>query len=299
MGRKQLSQLHLSSGDTKSSYTGVHRTLAKGGCHGEKELGHFWSWSVCENLWIYTRYSEDSQICQWLFIDSKLGDLKSLLSDIQGVQSQKSMTPNAKFLRFGGWPRFDGSTQLAGWKFAFKDEAALVAFLEVMKSFGKDGLAGAQLTSLNYAQATLKMTTKSVVSVARVGQKTYRETLISYWKGCAVTGCDTRSVLKASHIKPWKIADHRERLDPFNGILLTATFDALFDSGLISFADSGAIMVAAEFTEKNLLALGINQSMKLRKVNGAHLPYLKFHRENLFKKLDLPTFFQCDNSGET
>ena len=102
-------------------------------------------------------------------------------------------------------------------------------------------------------------------------------------KGCAVTGCDTASVLRASHIKPWKVADHRERLDPFNGILLIATLDALFDSGLISFADSGSMLVAEGLTEKNLVAMGINQSMKLRKMNGAHLPYLKFHRENLFK----------------
>ena len=283
MGLKQLARLHLSSWDTKGSYAGVHDTLANEGCYGEKALGHFWSWRVCENLWVYTRYSEDSQICRWLFIDSKLGDLKILLSNIRGVQSQKSMTPNAKFIKFGGWARFDGSTQFAGWKFAFKDEAALVAFLEVMKAFGRDSLASAQQTSLNYEQATFKSTTKSVVSVARVGQKTYRDTLISYWKGCAVTGCDTPSVLKASHIKPWKVADHRERLDPFNGILLIATLDALFDSGLISFADSGSMLVAEELTEKNLIALGINKGMKLRKMNGAHLPYLKFHRENLFK----------------
>ena len=283
MAQKQLTKLHLSGRDTKNSYAGVHVTLKNQGYYGEKALGHFWNWCVGENLWIYTRFSENSEICRWVFIDSKLGDLKILLSDIQGVQSQKSMTPNAKFTKFGGWARFDGSTQFAGWKFAFQGEAALVAFLDVMKAFGRNGIVGAQGNSLKYAKAIFKTTTKSVVSSARVGQQTYRDTLIKYWKGCAVTGCDIPSILKASHIKPWKAADDRERLDPFNGILLIATLDALFDRGLISFADSGDLLVSRELTEKNLDALGINQNMKLRKLNGAHLPYLKFHRENLFK----------------
>lgn len=282
MAQKQLARVHLSSKDTQSSFAGVHDVLARAGFCGEKALGHFWSWRVCDSLWLYTRYSKASEVCRWVFIDSQLSDLRILLGNIRGVQSQKSMTPNAKFTKFGGWPRFDGSTQFAGWKFAFQDEAALAAFLDVMNAFGKAGLVEARQASQKYVHAILKPTNKSVVSLARIGQKTYRDTLVKYWKGCAVTGCDIESILKASHIKPWKAADDRERLDPFNGILLIATLDALFDRGLISFADSGTLLVSTEITEKNLSALGINQGMKLRKLNGAHLPHLKYHRENLF-----------------
>lgn len=38
----------------------------------------------------------------------------------------------------------------------------------------------------------------------------------------------------ASHIKPWRKCSNKERLDPQNGLLLTARINALFDCGLIS-----------------------------------------------------------------
>ena len=98
--------------------------------------------------------------------------------NIQGVQSQKYMTPNAKFIKFGGWARFDGSTQFASWKFAFQDETALVAVLEVMKAFGNAGILGARQASQKYVLVIFKPTSKSVVSLARVGQQTHRDTLL-------------------------------------------------------------------------------------------------------------------------
>ncbi|WP_245431366.1 HNH endonuclease signature motif containing protein, partial [Rhodoplanes roseus] len=42
-----------------------------------------------------------------------------------------------------------------------------------------------------------------------------------------MTGCEVEDVLRASHIKPWRDASDQERLDPRNGLLLSATLDAL------------------------------------------------------------------------
>ncbi|MBN0787902.1 HNH endonuclease, partial [Pseudomonas aeruginosa] len=75
----------------------------------------------------------------------------------------------------------------------------------------------------------------------RVGQARYRDALLTYWGGaCAVTGVAVTEALRASHAKPWaECADDAERLDAFNGFLLVANLDALFDRFLISFDDTG------------------------------------------------------------
>lgn len=65
---------------------------------------------------------------------------------------------------------------------------------------------------------------------ARVGQGIYRERLIANCGAiCPISLVDDERLLKASHIKPWRFSSNEERLDPFNGFLLTPTYDLLFD----------------------------------------------------------------------
>jgi hypothetical protein len=70
---------------------------------------------------------------------------------------------------------------------------------------------------------------REVLIMARRGQGKFRNDLFDQWGGCAVTGCKVPEVLRASHIKPWKrCAGKEDRLDPHNGLLLSATLDALW-----------------------------------------------------------------------
>lgn len=58
----------------------------------------------------------------------------------------------------------------------------------------------------------------------------------------AVTGFNDSRILIASHPlppAPWADANDDERLDVNNGILLSPTYDALFDKYLITFDNSG------------------------------------------------------------
>jgi len=55
----------------------------------------------------------------------------------------------------------------------------------------------------------------------RIGQGTFRQKLIAHWNACAVTGYKDIGVHVASHIKPWRACTNAERLNPFNGLLLT------------------------------------------------------------------------------
>lgn len=114
----------------------------------------------------------------------------------------------------------------------------------------------------------------------RVGQDAYRKAMLDYWgNACAVTGLQMPEVLKASHAKPWAECEtDAERLDVYNGFLLTANLDALFDRFLISFDEAGRIIISKAISDTQKVLLNINQNMQLRWISKEHESYLIFHR---------------------
>ena len=127
---------------------------------------------------------------------------------------------------------------------------------------------------------TITDTQKSVMVNTRIGQGRFREDLISYWQGCAITKYQNNSFLIASHIKPWANSNNEERLDPYNGFLLLANIDKAFDLGYISFDDRGRILISEQLEDYQ--ALGINEHMNVL-LAKQHQYYLAFHRESRFK----------------
>jgi len=118
---------------------------------------------------------------------------------------------------------------------------------------------------------------------ARLGQGGYRNALIAIWRKCAVTQFDRLDLLVASHIKPWRMSNRNERLDPYNGLLLSPNLDKLFDRGYISFDADGKILISSRLDESDRVRLAISPSMKLFKTEERCLPYLQFHRNQIFQ----------------
>ncbi|KVX02627.1 HNH endonuclease [Shewanella frigidimarina] len=131
---------------------------------------------------------------------------------------------------------------------------------------------------------SLSDTERDAIVKSRIGQGQFRKSLIEYWSKCAITGCQKHELLKASHIKPWSRSEPIERISLYNGLLLSPNLDSCFDSGFISFDDSGKIMVSNELNEKDMRSLGIQNEMKLFRIEPEHRKYLVYHRENIFKK---------------
>lgn len=126
---------------------------------------------------------------------------------------------------------------------------------------------------------SLPETTRKSLVDARIGQGQFREELVNYWKGCAVTGCKVHKMLRASHIKPWRDSDNADRLDPFNGLLLTANLDLAFDQGFISFDSDGSILIKSDQLNKEALTLlSIKHNMKLLHIADNHQSFLAEHR---------------------
>lgn len=117
---------------------------------------------------------------------------------------------------------------------------------------------------------------------ARRGQGAFRESLMQVWgEACSVTGLACREVLRASHVKPWRSADAKQRLDRHNGLLLSANLDALFDKGLITFGSSGEMQISKRLDDVHREALGLPRP--LRFVPTELVAYLEYHEANVFQ----------------
>ena len=130
----------------------------------------------------------------------------------------------------------------------------------------------------------LSSTEREALIKSRLGQGRFRGDVETAWaSACAVTGVDIRALLRASHIKPWRLSDNRERLDADNGLLLVATLDAAFDAGLVSFDGGGAMMFSGELGSSPETVLGIPAGARLRRTPSAdQQTYLRHHREKHF-----------------
>jgi hypothetical protein len=71
----------------------------------------------------------------------------------------------------------------------------------------------------------------------RVKQSVFRErVLANFGYQCCLSDVSERDLLVASHVVPWSVRID-SRLDPSNGLCLFSVYDALFDSGYITFGD--------------------------------------------------------------
>lgn len=84
-----------------------------------------------------------------------------------------------------------------------------------------------------------------VTAKRRLGQEYFRKmVLANYGNKCCVTGLNIPKILRASHIVRWA-DDRKNRMNPENGLCLSATYDEAFDKHLISFDDEYRMIVSS------------------------------------------------------
>lgn len=120
---------------------------------------------------------------------------------------------------------------------------------------------------------------------ARIGQGAYRLKLLEESSECVITRVNDERILMASHIKPWSVSNDTEKIDHDNGLVLTPTYDKLFDQGFISFEDDGTILISPYISPLNVKKMNLAQGRKysIPPSNGRK-GYLAYHREHIFKK---------------
>ena len=130
---------------------------------------------------------------------------------------------------------------------------------------------------------------KSTYTQIRVGQKFFRRSVISAYQGrCCITGLTDSRLLVASHIVPWR-ADAHNRLNPRNGLCLSALHDKAFDQGLFTLTDDFRIKTSPDikaiesnrFAADWLVALE-GRSIELPEKFRPLEEFIDWHRKNIF-----------------
>ena len=104
----------------------------------------------------------------------------------------------------------------------------------------------------------------------------------AYRGACPVTGITNPQLLIASHIKPWKACTNAERLDPQNGILLSALFDRLFDRGFITFGEHGNLIISPVLSLEDSERCGLTIARALE-LSERSRNYMQYHRAIEFR----------------
>lgn len=120
----------------------------------------------------------------------------------------------------------------------------------------------------------------------RIGQGPFRTALLQeFGNKCAISELSDARLLVASHIRPWSECDEGQHRDINNGLLLSVTWDALFDKNLISFNDDGTMLISELLDGNTLEKLGVSNKPSLpESYLKTRREFLEYHRKNLLKK---------------
>lgn len=136
---------------------------------------------------------------------------------------------------------------------------------------------------------TITATEKENLVNSRIGQGVFREKLmVDCGSKCPISQITDVRILRASHIKPWRFASNSERIDPKNGLILSPTYDLLFDQGLITFEANKTIRISSRLSDETIRKLGLIDGATFKDLpvssvdNSKRMNYLKYHQENIF-----------------
>ena len=141
------------------------------------------------------------------------------------------------------------------------------------------------------SDASERETSKLALVKQRRHQNFFRRVVLgSYELKCCVTSNPVPELLRASHIVPWSQSP-KQRLNPKNGLCLSATLDAAFDKGLITFSEDYSLVLSprlGQFKEspeiQQIFIKRDGMRMALPDINLPDPKFLKWHRDVVFNR---------------
>lgn len=131
---------------------------------------------------------------------------------------------------------------------------------------------------------------RTVLTTVRVGQNFFRRTILSaYNEQCCITGLSIPALLVASHIIPWR-DDKLNRVNPKNGLCLSALHDKAFDSGLITINNDMTVQISKTRRANNnpffseSIESYAGKPIRLPEKFSPDKNFLAYHREYIFQK---------------
>lgn len=242
-----------------------------------------------------------------LYTQLPFGKLDERTPVIQDIAPLLGRTPGALAMKLNNLASLDPaitSTGRAGLSGRSKlDEQVWAEFMADPEAVGQasqelmDALVeGTSLFSLSSlaeidlpVAATEEQTTGTSVVKVRRGQAFFRRAVVASYQGrCCMSGLQTARLLVASHIKPWN-ADIANRLNPENGLCLSALHDRAYDLGFISVRPDLSIAISAELkADESMFAKEVLFDLAGKTIVAPHRfrpnpEFLAWHYANLFR----------------
>jgi len=109
----------------------------------------------------------------------------------------------------------------------------------------------ADVVDMSFDLADYSGVTRKALVAQRVKQTFFRRTVLSSYRGrCCISGVTEPHLLVASHIVPWS-EDKANRLNPSNGLCLSAIHDKAFDNYLFSLTDDHRVVLSKRLEKTN------------------------------------------------
>ncbi len=164
-----------------------------------------------------------------------------------------------------------------------------VLYRDVGKKFKKldnatYALIDYNLTDLISGNEKIKATEKEVLVIVRTQQYKFRENLLKTLKVCPITNVSDKRLLVASHIKPWCLSNDREKMDIYNGFILSPLYDKLFDTGLITFTTQKKMYISPTLSQTTVQRLNLKSGYYDKIPVKGREKYLEFHNDKIFVK---------------
>lgn len=253
------------------------------------------------NLWT----KEELILAFNLYLKTPFGKMHSTNKDVIHLANLIGRTPNSIALRLvnfasvdpvlkaRGIKGMDGGSKIVQpiWDEFFHNQEELVFLSEKILARKENSTIENKYQDLLFDIKDLKGETVTREVKTRVNQSVFRQmVLANYTTKCAITGIDIPELLLASHIIPWS-QNEKERLNPENGICLSALYDKAFDKGLIGINQKHEILLSTSLKTKketsffkNHFAPIENQKITEPKKYLPRKEFLEFHLDTIFQK---------------
>ncbi len=131
--------------------------------------------------------------------------------------------------------------------------------------------------------------TRRVLTEQRIKQNFFRRAVLASYRGrCCMSGLSEPRLLIASHIVPWS-KDKANRLNPSNGLCLSAIHDRAFDIGLITLSDDLRVVLSSTIrNQTDDLTRAVFLPIENKEIEAPdrfqpQISFLTRHRQEIFK----------------
>ncbi|MCY3559375.1 MAG: HNH endonuclease [Chloroflexi bacterium] len=229
-----------------------------------------------------------------LYLRTPFGQISQRNIEIIRHAALLNRTPAALSMKMGNLAGLDSSLERSGLRNASQADRELWAELQSDWSATADAIAeanqavGAPFPTNDESQPKSEGQDVIAETKTRRGQALFRATVLSAYQGrCCITGLAEPRLLNASHIVPWR-DDPRHRLNPRNGLCLSALHDRAFDRGLIALDTNYRLLLSSRLTERSDEFVDVSffqyegKQIELPEKLAPDRDFLTVHRQTIF-----------------